>query len=77
MPKRHPMSFLPFSGGKRICLGKTFAEVMFKIVMTLILKEFNNKEGKLGEFVNKEHYFKKPFNNVGKPKRPEIFINVN
>ena len=24
--KRHPMSYGPFLGGKRICLGKTFAE---------------------------------------------------
>ena len=27
--KRHPMSFTPFLGGKRICLGKTFAEAIW------------------------------------------------
>ena len=30
--KRHPMSFGPFLGGRRICLGKTFAEIVSKVV---------------------------------------------
>ena len=29
--KRHPMSFAPFLGGKRVCVGKTFAEAISKI----------------------------------------------
>jgi len=35
--KRHPMSFGPFLGGKRICLGKTFVETMSKIIGPSIL----------------------------------------
>jgi len=34
--KRHPMSFGPFLGGKRICLGKTFAENIAKCVIPII-----------------------------------------
>jgi cytochrome P450 len=35
--KRHPMSYGPFLGGKRICLGKTFAENMGKSMTALII----------------------------------------
>ena len=35
--KRHPMSYGPFLGGKRICLGKTFAENMAKCIIPIIL----------------------------------------
>jgi cytochrome P450 len=35
--KRHPMSFGPFLGGKRICLGKTFAENIGKCVLPIII----------------------------------------
>ena len=37
--KRHPMSFGPFLGGKRICLGKTFAEKMAKIMSVIIISQ--------------------------------------
>lgn len=39
--KRHPMSFIPFLAGKRMCLGKTFAENAFMSIMPLMLKAFN------------------------------------
>lgn len=39
--KRHPMSFMPFLTGKRICIGKTFAENAFMSIMPLVLKAFN------------------------------------
>jgi cytochrome P450 len=38
------MSFIPFSGGKRVCIGKTFAEVTVKTVIPLIFKAFSAKE---------------------------------
>jgi cytochrome P450 len=53
------MSFVPFAGGKRVCIGKTFAEMTFKVIVPLVMKAFN-KNGRMGEFVNKEHYTKKP-----------------
>lgn len=39
--KRHPMAFSPFFGGKRICLGKTFAETVSKIVGPSLLGTFD------------------------------------
>lgn len=38
--KRHPMAFVPFTGGKRICTGKTFAETVAKFVIPAILGKF-------------------------------------
>ena len=37
--KRHPMSFTPFLGGKRICLGKTFAESIGKLIVSMIVSQ--------------------------------------
>ena len=41
--KRHPNSFSPWSGGKRVCFGKTFAESTMKIVVTYITQSFDMK----------------------------------
>ena len=35
--KRHPWSFGPFLGGKRVCLGKTFAESIGKLIIPMIV----------------------------------------
>ena len=35
--KRHPMSFGPFLGGKRICMGKSFAESIGKLLISMIV----------------------------------------
>ena len=39
--KRNPYSFAPFSGGKRICFGKTFADMSMKIVTIYASQYFN------------------------------------
>jgi cytochrome P450 len=70
--RQHPMSFMPFLAGKRVCVGKTFAENSFKVVMPLILKAFPHFE-----FVNLEHYKLKPANNLSLDKRPEILIKFS
>jgi cytochrome P450 len=33
---RNPLAFTPFFGGKRVCLGKTFAEVTIRFTLPLI-----------------------------------------
>jgi len=38
--KRDPMSFVPFMGGKRVCFGKTFAEISGRIVTTMLIHAF-------------------------------------
>ena len=39
--KRHHYAFVPFLGGKRICVGKTFIEVISKITGPSILSHFD------------------------------------
>ena len=56
--KRHPMSFGPFFGGKRACLGKTFAETMARVFGTILLYKFDFA------FVDEKHYTFKPANHV-------------
>ena len=57
--KRNPLSFVPFFGGKRICLGKTFAEVVAKFVVPAIVMSYDF------EFVDKKVYQEKPVINIG------------
>ena len=39
--KRNPYSWLPFNAGKRICFGKTFAELNLKIIAVYLTQYFN------------------------------------
>ncbi len=57
--KRHPLSFGPFLGGKRICLGKTFAENFGKCVLSVVISQMDFT------FTNSEHYKIKP---------PQLFV---
>lgn len=41
--KRHPMSWVPFHGGNRICFGKTLAEANMKILMIYMAEKFDFK----------------------------------
>jgi cytochrome P450 len=65
------MSFMPFLAGKRVCVGKTFAENSIKVILPMIMKAFPRME-----FVEKGLYEKKPKNNIAMPKRPEIMIKL-
>ena len=47
--KRSPFAFVPFLGGTRVCLGKTFAEITLKLMIPMWLHFFDF------EFVNPEH----------------------
>jgi len=39
--KRNPLAFTPFLGGKRICLGKNFAETAVRTAIPLLLFHFD------------------------------------
>eukprot|EP00349_Pseudokeronopsis_sp_Brazil_P005653 CAMPEP_0202964710 /NCGR_PEP_ID=MMETSP1396-20130829/8811_1 /ASSEMBLY_ACC=CAM_ASM_000872 /TAXON_ID= /ORGANISM="Pseudokeronopsis sp., Strain Brazil" /LENGTH=108 /DNA_ID=CAMNT_0049687037 /DNA_START=1196 /DNA_END=1522 /DNA_ORIENTATION=- len=69
--KRNPMSFAPFLGGKRICLGKTFVETISKIIGPTIIGTFDFK------FVDEKHYKKKPANNMMSLHEPSIYVNLS
>ena len=69
--KHHPMAFMAFLSGKRVCAGKTFAENSMKVVLPIIMKAFSSFE-----FVDKQLYKMKPASNVLLAHRPEILIKV-
>jgi cytochrome P450 len=58
---RNPLAFTPFMGGKRVCLGKTFAEVTVRFTLPLLYHHLNF------EFVDHEEQTKyKELYGVGK-----------
>ena len=69
--KHNPMSYMPFLAGKRICVGKTFAEYSLKIVLALIFKAFSKME-----FENPKFYSKKPAINIIIVNKPEINLKL-
>jgi len=58
-----------------VCIGKTFAETAFKVVLPLILKAFNN-DGKFGEFMDESHYKQKPELTSVIANRPKILVKI-
>jgi cytochrome P450 len=71
--KRHPFAFNPFIGGKRICLGKTFAEIVAKFVVPALLSRFEF------DFVDqdiKSGKKAKPFLNLDIDDDPIILMSV-
>ncbi|CDW85104.1 cytochrome p450 [Stylonychia lemnae] len=67
---RHPMTFIPFSAGKRACLGRTFTDYAFKVIVPLLLS------GNKFEFVDPEHLIKKPQYDSFMFKKPVIEMKV-
>ena len=68
-PRNH-FSFCPFFGGKRVCLGKMFAEIMTVYTLPLMMYHFNF------EFVIAEHKLKKPNFQLLTPKAPVILMEL-
>ena len=70
--KRNPMSWAPFSGGKRICFGKTFAESNLKIMLTYFTQFFDF------EYVDKTLYpgDKYPVAVMFQSKNPPLLIKL-
>jgi len=68
--KRHPMSYGPFLGGKRICIGKTFVEKVIKLLGPSILYPFDI------EFVNERDLIEKPLNNTLCLTQPTIMVRL-
>ena len=52
--KRIPASYCPFLGGKRICMGKSFAENIAKVIISIIMSQLEF------DFVNPDNYERKP-----------------
>lgn len=65
--KRHPFAFGPYLGGKRICLGKTFAEHLGRSIVGVIVSqldfEFNQKSDYERKLTNAFHSIE-PVTNV-------------
>jgi cytochrome P450 len=63
-------SYIPFLGGKRVCVGKTFAEVISKFVLPIFLTYFDF------DFVNEDDRVNKKPNNIAVNKTPPIMIKL-
>jgi cytochrome P450 len=63
---RNPLAFCAFNGGKRICAGKTFAEIMLSITIPLIYYHFDF------EFTRPDQKNNKPVYQISSAKNPEM-----
>mmetsp|Transcript_43001 Transcript_43001/g.41366 ORF Transcript_43001/g.41366 Transcript_43001/m.41366 type:complete len:119 (-) Transcript_43001:58-414(-) len=52
--KRHPMSFSPFTGGRRVCLGRALGEQMGKMIMAMLVWKYDI------ELAEEKHRLRKP-----------------
>ena len=69
--KRHPFAFAPFLGGKRICLGKTFAENEVKIILAMIITQLDF------QYLNPIYKTKNPTNGLYQEEpSTEVFVNL-
>jgi cytochrome P450 len=64
------MSYSPFFGGKRVCLGRTFSETSAKITIPIILSLFDFK------FVDPIDEKRKLDNNFAILEKPKVFVKV-
>ena len=43
---------MPFNGGKRVCFGKTFAELVLKVICTMMALKFDHEWVEKGKYSN-------------------------
>ncbi|CDW71064.1 cytochrome p450 [Stylonychia lemnae] len=67
---RHQTSYIPFLGGKRICLGKTFAEYSFKTIVPIMMS------GRKFRLTNEEYLTSKPHYDAIMFKKPVIRMRL-
>jgi thromboxane-A synthase/cytochrome P450 family 3 subfamily A len=67
---RHPFSFGPFLGGQRICMGKTFAELMVRFTISIIMYHFELK------MCDKSQIHNKPKMNISGQCEPRIMFKM-
>ena len=65
--KRHPLAFAPFFGGKRICIGKTFAETVSRMIGPSLIGSFDF------EYYGKDQ---KPEVLLVQVEETEVFVNI-
>ena len=69
--KRNPFSWMPFNGGKRVCLGKTFADMNLKVIAIYMMEYFDMKL--LDSQYSKNNL---PLQSVGMTKVPPIKVEL-
>ena len=70
--RRNPVSFSPFLGGQRICVGKTFVELVSKLTLPSLYAGF---EFALPEGVDPATY-KLPANNLVCCREPDVQVRI-
>jgi len=69
--QRNPLSFIPFTTGKRICIGKTFAEQVVRYTTVLFLYHFDLEYADPADMKRP-----KPGNNALLPKPPKYMMKL-
>jgi cytochrome P450 len=68
---RNPLSFTPFMGGKRICLGKTFVDTSIRFTVPMLVYFLNF------DFTNpKEQSTKKDYYSIGGQRELDMPMRI-